>query len=262
MNGISHSWNGTVLTITSDSGTSSCDLKGEKGDDGVRGAQGIQGEQGIQGIQGEQGEKGDKGDTSELAVDNTLTITGQAADAKTTGDKINNINNTVALIETDITVMDSNISEINESIIDINSNIEALQPIGQCVSGSAKPVTSGAAYNLQSQITENTNDIAELNTNLNVTGSNPLLINGASVGNIYKYGRVVQLTLNNVTAKGASGDTLFTLNSTYFPVSQVDFKDTYSNVRIQISMSGKVLLSTELSTGVPIRGTFTYISAS
>lgn len=30
--GISHSWNGTVLTITSDSGTSSVDLKGDKGD--------------------------------------------------------------------------------------------------------------------------------------------------------------------------------------------------------------------------------------
>lgn len=37
---IKHSWNGTVLTISSDSGTSSCDLKGEKGDDGARGAQG------------------------------------------------------------------------------------------------------------------------------------------------------------------------------------------------------------------------------
>lgn len=37
---IKHEWNGTVLTITSDSGTSSCDLKGEKGDDGARGAQG------------------------------------------------------------------------------------------------------------------------------------------------------------------------------------------------------------------------------
>lgn len=34
---ITHQWNGTVLTITSDSGTSSADLKG---DDGVRGAQG------------------------------------------------------------------------------------------------------------------------------------------------------------------------------------------------------------------------------
>lgn len=37
---ITHKWTGTVLTITSDSGTSSCDLKGDKGDDGARGAQG------------------------------------------------------------------------------------------------------------------------------------------------------------------------------------------------------------------------------
>lgn len=41
--GISHKWNGTVLTVTSDSGTSSADLKGAKGDDGARGAQGAQG---------------------------------------------------------------------------------------------------------------------------------------------------------------------------------------------------------------------------
>ena len=40
---IKHSWNGTVLTITSDSGTSSADLKGEKGDRGIRGAQGVRG---------------------------------------------------------------------------------------------------------------------------------------------------------------------------------------------------------------------------
>ena len=37
---IEHSWNGTILTITSDSGTSSVDLKGGKGDTGPRGAQG------------------------------------------------------------------------------------------------------------------------------------------------------------------------------------------------------------------------------
>lgn len=37
---ITHSWNGTVLTITSDSGTSSCDLKGGTGDRGIRGPQG------------------------------------------------------------------------------------------------------------------------------------------------------------------------------------------------------------------------------
>lgn len=41
---IYHSWNGTVLTITSDSGTSSADLKGEMGIRGPQGAQGAQGE--------------------------------------------------------------------------------------------------------------------------------------------------------------------------------------------------------------------------
>lgn len=51
---IKHQWNGTVLTITSDSGTSSADLKGAKGDTGIRGAQGIQGEKGDRGA-GERG---------------------------------------------------------------------------------------------------------------------------------------------------------------------------------------------------------------
>lgn len=46
MGEIYHSWNGTVLTITSDSGTSSCDLKGAKGDTGIRGAQGVRGRDG------------------------------------------------------------------------------------------------------------------------------------------------------------------------------------------------------------------------
>lgn len=41
--GITHRWDGTVLTITSDSGTSSADLRGEKGDDGIRGPQGAPG---------------------------------------------------------------------------------------------------------------------------------------------------------------------------------------------------------------------------
>ena len=40
---IYHKWDGSVLTITSDSGTSSSDLKGAKGDDGPRGAQGAPG---------------------------------------------------------------------------------------------------------------------------------------------------------------------------------------------------------------------------
>lgn len=40
---ITHKWYGTTLAITSDSGTSMCDLKGEKGDMGVRGPQGAPG---------------------------------------------------------------------------------------------------------------------------------------------------------------------------------------------------------------------------
>lgn len=39
MGNIYHEWNGTVLTITSDSGTSSCDLKGQTGEIGARGPQ-------------------------------------------------------------------------------------------------------------------------------------------------------------------------------------------------------------------------------
>ncbi len=60
-----HSWEGTVLSITSASGTSSADLKGEKGEPGVRGEKGDKGDKGdtgAQGIQGEPGAKGEKGD--------------------------------------------------------------------------------------------------------------------------------------------------------------------------------------------------------
>ena len=41
-----HSWNGTVLTVSSASGTSSADLKGEKGDPGAPGSQGDKGDPG------------------------------------------------------------------------------------------------------------------------------------------------------------------------------------------------------------------------
>lgn len=68
---IKHSWAGTVLTITSDSGTSSCDLKGEKGDDGCRGAQGVAGA----GL-----------------IDDTLTKKGFSADAQAMGEQFNLVN--------------------------------------------------------------------------------------------------------------------------------------------------------------------------
>ena len=66
--GITHEWEGTTLTITSASGTSSVDLKGEKGepgekgDTGETGPQGKEGPQGIQGVKGEKGDKGEPGD--------------------------------------------------------------------------------------------------------------------------------------------------------------------------------------------------------
>lgn len=56
-----HSWNGTTLEITSASGTSSANLKGDKGDKGDRGEQGIQGMQGAKGETGAQGQKGADG---------------------------------------------------------------------------------------------------------------------------------------------------------------------------------------------------------
>ena len=66
-----HSWNGSILTVTSASGTSSADLKGDKGDKGDTGATGLQGEQGVQ---GPKGDKGDKGDTGSQGPAYTLTI--------------------------------------------------------------------------------------------------------------------------------------------------------------------------------------------
>jgi hypothetical protein len=53
---ITHSWNGTTLTVTSASGTSSADLKGEKGEQGIQGIQGEKGDKGETGPQGPQGE--------------------------------------------------------------------------------------------------------------------------------------------------------------------------------------------------------------
>lgn len=50
--GITHEWHGTVLTITSDSGTSSCDLQGPVGETGIRGPQGIHGINGRNGVDG------------------------------------------------------------------------------------------------------------------------------------------------------------------------------------------------------------------
>lgn len=68
---VTHKWSGSILEITSASGTSSVDLKGEKGDKGETGPQGergMQGEIGPQGPKGDTGEQGPKGDTGETGV--------------------------------------------------------------------------------------------------------------------------------------------------------------------------------------------------
>ena len=61
-----HSWNGTVLTVTSASGTSSADLRGPQG---VQGEAGPEGPQGEQGPQGEAGPAGADGYTPVKGVD-------------------------------------------------------------------------------------------------------------------------------------------------------------------------------------------------
>lgn len=70
-----HSWNGTTLTVTSASGTSSANLKGEKGSDGISCSHTWNGttltitsdsgtsSADLKGATGERGEKGDRGDS-------------------------------------------------------------------------------------------------------------------------------------------------------------------------------------------------------
>ena len=92
MSGIYHSWNGTVLTITSDSGTSSADLVGAKGDTGIRGPQGVGGVAGLQGPQGPQGEPGPAGPagpTGPKGEDGKMTFADLTAEQKASlkGDK-------------------------------------------------------------------------------------------------------------------------------------------------------------------------------
>lgn len=74
---------GDAFTYSDFTSAQLASLKGEKGDQGVQGDTGEKGEKGDTGPQGPQGEKGDS-----VPVDTTLTQNGQAADAKTTGDKM------------------------------------------------------------------------------------------------------------------------------------------------------------------------------
>ena len=84
-----HSWNGTVLTVTSASGTRSADLVGPQGPTGETGATGPQGETGATGPQGPQGETGATGATGpqgpagDDSEDATITGASATVDAST-----------------------------------------------------------------------------------------------------------------------------------------------------------------------------------
>ena len=119
-----HKWSGTTLTITSASGTSSADLKGDKGDKGDTGPQGPQGEKGDTGQKGEQGAQGPAGADGKTAyqyaveggytgteaeftakmaaeipaVDDTLTASGKAADAAVVGARLDSLSEEIANI--------------------------------------------------------------------------------------------------------------------------------------------------------------------
>ena len=82
-----HEWNGTVLTMTSASGTSSADLKGERGPQGYPG---VQGEKGLKGDTGATGPKGDKGDAftySDFTEEQLAGLKGEKGDTGPQGPK-------------------------------------------------------------------------------------------------------------------------------------------------------------------------------
>lgn len=94
---ITHEWQGTTLIITSDSGTSSMDLKGQQGDIGVRGPQGAAG--------------------TVISVDNTLSITGAVADAKAIGDALSAINQQIEVANAKINEAERKIVVLEEKTI-------------------------------------------------------------------------------------------------------------------------------------------------
>lgn len=87
---VTHRWDGTTLTITSSSGTSSANLKGEKGDPGEAGPKGADGvmtfedltDEQRESLRGPQGEKGDDGATGADGTNATITSVSATVDNK------------------------------------------------------------------------------------------------------------------------------------------------------------------------------------
>lgn len=118
---ITHEWNGTILTITSDSGTSSADLKGQIGDDGPRGPQ------------------GPAGDTTAatIEVDTTLTKPGTPADAKAVGDALTAIEEQLEDID-----FEAPVSSVNGKT---GAVVLSAADVGALPANTVIPSTSGLA---------------------------------------------------------------------------------------------------------------------
>lgn len=87
---VTHRWNGTVLEVTSASGTTSADLKGAKGDTGATGAAGKDGANGKDGAAGAAGKDGKDGADGKTPVKGT--------DYWTAADKAEIVNETIAAL--------------------------------------------------------------------------------------------------------------------------------------------------------------------
>lgn len=123
MSGIYHEWNGTILTITSDSGTSSMDLKGDQGDDGVRGPQ------------------GPAGDTTSTTIetDTTLTQAGTPADAKAVGDAIAAVEEQLNNLDIDVDIPVESVNGKTGAVVLSAADVGALP------ANTVIPSTSGLA---------------------------------------------------------------------------------------------------------------------
>lgn len=84
---VTHKWNGTELTITSASGTSSSDLKGEKGDSGVSGNDGYTPVKGLDYFDGTDGKDGISASHSWNGTTLTITSASGTSSADLKGDK-------------------------------------------------------------------------------------------------------------------------------------------------------------------------------
>ena len=132
---ITHRWDGTVLTITSDSGTTSCDLKGEKGDDGCRGPQGVAGA----GL-----------------IDDTLTKSGFAADAQAMGEQFDVVNERID----EIIALPSGSFAGDAELVDIRTGAYGIKY------ASAGTAVREQVKWLNNKIEANTEDIADMRDTL------------------------------------------------------------------------------------------------